>query len=666
MSWYLEVCEKVLSFVSEKVEQTSNMSELTLRRRRTHLGLSRSIKGKVLKTCVLCRQRKTRCDAAVTMPKACTHCSKRNIDCTLGIVDRSPAKPSDMVSKLTSDVHTLKVMLDKMIQRKTKLVASLLNLVEEQKYHDTAMTMAPSISHIRSFVDSPVSTPVPLTPESPISDSSYIIRCDTNATPVALSHEEVLEHFSNYEKHFNKYLPIFPENFFKNLHLQEFYEQQDMLFWCIIATSFLNKSDASKYFVLSKHIMSLTVQKCWLNTPRSVYVLCALLILTTWPLPTDKSIKDNNEKAMKYISLMRSISLQLGLHRSEFINEFSYKTEMNFSDDLNMNNIIRKRIYKLICINSNYWSVYLGLPHVDYDGWHQDYIINKATQDLNKTYPINEEETYIDSLLRISLIQLKLNENILEIVSNGATNNPMMGCGKQINMQMFKIILDDLKTKFRFQKCNKLVELSIEYLKLQLYIYLFSQSDVTLDEYQGFLGEAIESCFSIVDLAGELFKDIQNFSQLPIHYRFPVELASLVLLRVHFSPLLPSKQKYSEVKHEFRKCYEILTANINPDWLILNGIHLKILRKFNEIFSKDPEAVIKNMRRSFQLISKMKNYLVSSLKYEMMWSIFQNSESFMDDSKPLKIDWEYFTERIAPLEARKIKDYLASECSSLI
>ena len=70
---------------------------------------------------------------------------------------------------------------------------------------------------------------------------------------------------------------------------------------------------------------------------------------------------------------MKNISLQLGLHRSLFIDEFSHKTEINVSDELKLNNLIRERIYKFININSNYCLIYAGLSHLNYNGFQQDY-----------------------------------------------------------------------------------------------------------------------------------------------------------------------------------------------------------------------------------------------------------------------------------------------------
>ena len=56
---------------------------------------------------------------------------------------------------------------------------------------------------------------------------------------------------------------------------------------------------------------------------------------------------------------MKSLAYQFGLHKLEFIDEFSHKTKMNISREINLNNLIRERIYKFVNVISNYWMINL-------------------------------------------------------------------------------------------------------------------------------------------------------------------------------------------------------------------------------------------------------------------------------------------------------------------
>ncbi|KAF6060591.1 hypothetical protein FOB64_006784 [Candida albicans] len=214
-------------------------------------------------------------------------------------------------------------------------------------------------------------------------------------------------------------------------------------------TSLLNQKQMyHEYQCLAEHVKYLVVKKCWLNTPRSVYVISSLLILTTWPLPNYKNnIEDNI--SVKFISTMKSLSYQFGLHKLEFINEFSHKTKMNLSQEINSNNLIRERIYKFVNVVSNYWMINLGISNNNYNGFTQDYIINKASNiDIYKMDEFDEPDQYINCMLKISMIQSKLNENMNNLI--GDSNESILllpnqaNTSKLINFNMFEIIINDL------------------------------------------------------------------------------------------------------------------------------------------------------------------------------------------------------------------------------
>lgn len=631
-------------------------------RKRLKLITPSNIPGKVLRTCVRCRQHKTKCDASITDPLPCSHCFKKNINCTLDIITKDPNRSNDVVNKLSVDVRSLKKSLDTLINRKFKMINML---VEKGVLNVGKLTsMTPPISKIESCLNSPVETPMPLTPESPKLDTSYTINSHLSTKAFSISQEEAVENFHNYHLHFNKYLPIFPEEFFDTINIDRFYEQNDLLFWSIILTSYLNQPETTKYLHLCNHIKSLVVAKCWFNTPRSVYILSSLLILTTWPLPSERYLNNGDNISIKYLSLMKNISLQLGLHRSQFIDEFSHKTEINVSNELKLNNLIRDRIYKFININSNYCLIYAGLSHLNYNGFQQDFIINKANQDLFNNNIDNEEDKYINSLLKISLVQLKLNENMNDIL-NDKKMYAHTNSDKLINLNMFEIILNDFNKDTSPLLSNNLIKLSVEFLKLQLFVYSFSRMDICIVEYRNCILKAIKSCYLILDLFSKEFVDLRNSNQLPVHYKFIIELTTLIMLRIHSCPLLNKLEDYQVLKRNFQKAYGILSLNNNKAWLSLNGRLRKIIEKYDTLFKEKPQAIL-NASDSFFLISKMQNYLVSSLNYEMVWYIYQDSKSednSEDGDTENEINWLKFGLDKKNVNSKEIIDYLSNECS---
>ncbi|KAG7660383.1 SEF2, partial [[Candida] subhashii] len=482
---------------------------------------------KVLKSCVRCRQHKTKCDALITNPLPCSHCAKKNINCTLDVITKHPNrininKHIDLIEKLTNEVEDLTYVLDKLIDRKTNMIQLLLERGKAMqqivppprepspKLIKKQVKAIPQVSTIQSVIQSPEDIPSPEILLSPFDQqhpstsnkdsSKFILSCNKSIKPIILTHKQIHRLITNYESNFNKYLPIFPEEFFTSLDLVQFHQENELLFWCIIMTSCLNNPPIPNnkpyeiYQTLAEHIKTLVVHKLWLTTPRSLYVICALLILTTWPIPNHNSkIADN--LSVKFISTMKTLSLQFGLHKLEFIDEFSHKTKLNISNEVNLNDLIRERIYKFININSNYWLINLGLANNNYNGFTtQDYIINKSSN-LDILNPeIGEFDHYINSMLKISMIQSKLNENMNQLI--GDTNESILllpnqlNTSKLINFNMFEIILNDVESMLLWHDqvyLSDLIRISIEYSKLQLFVYCLSQSDISLIEYKKYI-----------------------------------------------------------------------------------------------------------------------------------------------------------------------------------
>ena len=608
--------------------------------------------GRILKTCTRCRRHKTKCDAQDTNPYPCSHCFKRNLDCTLETISKTGGKITslDVVERLSIQVTDLKEVLDNIINRRNQMVELLIQRgkllenfdddinstttsIPEPPKLDSPKVYTPQVAEIQSCISTPALSPEVFPSkadfESPASNSKFITVCNKQFKAVTLTHKQALKHFTNYENNFNHYLPIFPHEFFTSLDLVAFHKENELLFWCIMLTSLLNQKQMyHEYQCLAEHVKYLVVKKCWLNTPRSVYVISSLLILTTWPLPNYKNnIEDNI--SVKFISTMKSLSYQFGLHKLEFINEFSHKTKMNLSQEINSNNLIRERIYKFVNVVSNYWMINLGISNNNYNGFTQDYIINKASNiDIYKMDEFDEPDQYINCMLKISMIQSKLNENMNNLI--GDSNESILllpnqaNTSKLINFNMFEIIINDLN-KLKLENIDSihkdLIDISIYYSKLQLFIYSMSYSEISFTEYQIYLSKLLKVCFQII----ELIDSIPNFNlqQMPIFYKFPIELTILTLLRIFKSPVLNTVEDYKIIKNNgFAKLFKLLFKDNN--WKFVNIKIWKIIEKFNQL---DNMFILGNQGNSFFLIDKMKNYLVGSLNYELIWLIYKNQRN---------------------------------------
>lgn len=606
-----------------------------MQRRRSLAMPSKSLQGnKILKLCLVCRQNKTKCDAAARRPHPCTYCSKKNLVCVFDVT--KPSKRSyDLTEKLVAEVLELHNKLDHIIESKARLVRQFLRKTPSTPA--TPLDMMGALASSDSDSDASESNvPAYIDPIPTLSlSNSFAIHSNLAYEPWTISYDRALFLLQNFKENFLPYLPVLPELFFENPNLHDIHKQSDLLFWSIIVTSLLNQNLPEEYRILARHVQNLVVVSCWFNTPRSLYSLVTLLILTTWPLPDDRSPKVQSNISVKYISLMKSLSLQFGLHKLDFISEFSKKTDLQVAQKPDVNDIMRERIYKYVNINSNYWLVYLGLSNSNYNGFHQDYIINKSANiDIFNKDSFDGTDNFINSLLKISLIQLKMNESMNDVVES---SNKM---SKLIHLNMFEQILSDFSKKESTPLVkDNLIAMSLEFSKLQLYIYYFSKVDIALDEYRDVIYRAINCCSAILDLFGKSFGNVGNFNQIPMHYRFCIELASLVLLDIHSSPLLRLISDYQFVKLKFSEAYSYLSRCVGDRLSSTNRL-MKIITKFDSC-NKAKLLALRSKEQSFFLINKMSNYLISGLHYELIWHVYQ-TERHESDEELTQIDWSLF------------------------
>lgn len=602
------------------------------------MPLAHNSQGRVLKTCSRCRQHKTRCDAVLTHPGPCSHCAKKDAFCTLEVITKKPDRGNEMIENLSEEVDDIKRSLSAMTDRKQKLIQALCRRKMD----------GPSVATMQQVLVPETSTSPILSAGGLSAESDFILSSDSSREPFSISVSEAQFHFANFENNFLRFLPIFPASFFKK-DVMSVYNENDLLFWCILLTSFRHSSRYANFYHLSQHVKARVVEMCWYNTPRHVYTLASLLILTTWPLPSSDSEKIEDDIAVKFIALMKRIALQLGLHKVEFISEFSHKTEVNVSEESHLNNLIRERIYKFVAINSNYWLISLGISNSNYNGTETDYVINKANCLFEGNSP---EDKYTNLLLRLSLIQLKLNETMHDSGKGGQVD-----ATKLMNIHMFDVILNRL-TQHSDVANDTLTRLSVEYLRLQLFVYAFSTKNVTLRNYKSFIKRALISCKKSLDLYETAFGEVENFAQIPIHYNFCLELASLILMRIYHSPYLDTINEYIIVKENFMRSFNFLSKLNDEEWSTFNSKHLRILKMYDEA-AVNTKNIISLGGNSVFIIDKMSNYMVSSLRYEMIRSIYD----YKHNNQQQTINWFQYGKDAGDEKDKQVMDYLLTECS---
>lgn len=602
----------------------------------------------LLKLCVRCKHKKIKCDALANIPLPCTYCLKRNLACTLSRL-HAANRATDVTERVLAEVKGLHKVLDGAISRKAALVRRLMLHRQLQP----ALPALPPVSaqldtvfgtHAAADVCSSYIDPIPTVARA----TSFSIHLGLASEPFSISVDRAAHLLQVYHHHFAEYLPVLPALFFsKNPH--EIHNESDLLFWVLIVTALLKESQP-EYAALTAHVQNLVVVKCWLNTPRSILSIVALLVLTTWPLPDTTSAHLQDCISVKYLSLMKNLALQFGLHKLNFIEEFSRKTDLLLGPEPDTHNQIRERIYKYVNINSNYWLVYLGLSTSSYNGFQQDYILTKAANvDILNKHLFSPEDNFLNSLLKVSNIQLRMNEAM-----NDLAENPN-DVAKLIQLDMFEKLLTAYGSDKSDLVQHDLITLSVQYSRLQLFIYLFSKSDLKAQQFRIIVSKAVNCCRVIMDIFEKEFSQ-KSFYQVPVHYRFSIELVALVLLQIHSSPNMTSVSHYENVKAQFQRAYNILGLQNTQGSTPMGSRLVMIIKKFDAC-NKRKLLAIKSDQNSYYMVNNMSRFLVSSLHFETVWQIYQ-VETRKDITDESQIDWELFGLDAAVDEHKAVIDYL--------
>lgn len=99
--------------------------------------------------------------------------------------------------------------------------------------------------------------------------------------------------------------------------------------------------------------------------------------------------------------------------------------------------------------------------------------------------------------------------------------------------------------------------MSIAYSKLQLFVYSLSKSDIPLQEYKVYIKKLVSCCMEIMQLSQS---QQTNYLDLPIYFKFPIELTLLTLLRIFKSPILHIIDEYNEIKHVLIKFMKLCSS----------------------------------------------------------------------------------------------------------
>lgn len=562
-------------------------------------------------SCTHCRQHKIKCNASERFPKPCSRCERMDLKCEIDPEFRP--KKGSQIQSLRNDVDELRSKIA-LLTKNEGLIAQALQtptttaVKQEEKPLVTKQDLPPLPAHVVTSVNT---TPL-LQPTVPI-DTAVKEFC---LGDVKISLEKASELHERFVQHYLPYLPIMETN-----DPIELYHQSQLLFWTVMLTGCLSDPEPTLYISLAALIKQLAIETCWIRTPRSTHIVQALLILGTWPLPNQKVLDDCS---YRFIGLAKSLSLQLGLHRGKFIQEFS-RTQVELQDAEKW----RTRSWLAVFFSEQFWSSNLGLP----PSLQTDYLLEQARVDQN--LPKN-----FRCLLCLAIFQSKLvNVMGLSVTSPDGLMEPRNRAGallileRELERLAYKLQIDDI-----------VVEIYYLYVKLMVCLFAFLPETPSEDQTK-YVTIGYIAATRIVTLMSQLLESRQ-LTEYPIYVRQAVTTAAFVLFRLHLTPyLLP---KYIDSARQSVVTVHRLFRNMLAAWKdVENDISrtATVLEKLNFAMITHPELFTEEEG----IIVRMRSHLTGSLFYDLVWDIHEARRRFIEDQKDGKERPQYGLQKGRPL-----------------
>ncbi|CCK68680.1 Sef1p KNAG_0B02380 [Huiozyma naganishii CBS 8797] len=414
------------------------------------------------------------------------------------------------------------------------------------------------------------------------------------------------------------YLPFLPIMFTNSA--TELYSQSQLLFWTVMLTACLSDSEPSLYVKLSSLIKQLAVETCWIRTPRSTHISQALLVLSMWPLPNQKVLDDCS---YRFVNLAKSLSYQLGLHRGEFIWEFT-RTQTSMPNAEKW----RTRTWLGVYFAEICWASILGLPPTS----QVDYLVETARSSEVETSEHNaaiteSEETGVQpiktklplrfkKMISLATYQLKLCN-----VMGSSVSSPDGLVEPKDRAGSLSILERELERLNKEQDYESDIAVHIYYLYVRLMVCCFAFLPGTpIEDQSHYVTEAYFCATKTVTLLNVLL-ETKSLISLPIYLRQSVSFAALILFKLQLNPLMinrylnSTRQSIVTVHRLFRNQLTAWATGVENDI----SRTATMLEKLNMVLITHPEVFTEEVG----IISRIRSHLTGSLFYDLVWCVHE-------------------------------------------
>ncbi|KAG9241517.1 hypothetical protein BJ878DRAFT_427949 [Calycina marina] len=257
----------------------------------------------VKRACNECRQQKLRCDVVQDPFTTCSRCTRLKLECKIESNFKRVGKRSKH-AEMEKQIERLRRNL-----RKAQVQGYL---VDDEEETESPITNGAYSRNSQSFMNSEEAVSSLLH----LKQGGYIPRIMREIETVRLIEDDINNLFSQFWAFYHQYLPFLDPNQTPDTY----HQQHPLLFWSIIAVA------ARRYTTDPSLLTALTgpLSRLLWNTvgevPNNHFVVKALCLLCTWPLPTSTTTTDPTHILG---GVMMKAATGIGLHRPKHTQDFS-------------------------------------------------------------------------------------------------------------------------------------------------------------------------------------------------------------------------------------------------------------------------------------------------------------------------------------------------------
>ncbi|CAK7215772.1 hypothetical protein SBRCBS47491_002597 [Sporothrix bragantina] len=269
----------------------------------------------VKRACNECRQQKLRCDVSQDPFRSCSRCNRLKLQCKIESNFKRIGKRSKH-AEMEKEIERLR--------KNVQLARSQGYVVPEENEDDSATHSQLQSPIVNNNIYSHTRNPSLMGSDEAVSSLLHLKRGGSYSLPrivreleeVRLTEEGEAQLFQDFWLFYHPFLPFLNPS----LTPEQYYQQHPLLYWSIVAVAARRYTmDPTLLTAISSPLNTL-LWKTIGDVPGSHFVVKAMCLLCTWPLPTSTTTSDPTHILC---GVMMKTATGIGLHRPNHINDFT-------------------------------------------------------------------------------------------------------------------------------------------------------------------------------------------------------------------------------------------------------------------------------------------------------------------------------------------------------